>query len=872
MAQIPPIDDAYINEIIKSNGPYNPALLKTQGLKMRELIKLLRDRMEQGDTGVVHTTGDESISGTKTFTLIKAEGLSVNNLANPSLSTIISPITGVQTKLLNITEGAFGVQLSSSVLSASRSQLLPDKDGVIALTSDLSAFATLSEVNTELALKIDNTARGVPGGVSTLDGGGKILTSQLPDSISGALTYQGTWNATTNTPVLVDPPASSTKGHYYVTNAAGTQFGITFAVGDWIVSNGTAWEKVDNTDAVATVFGRLGNILANEGDYSSYYPLLTGSYADPSWITSIPYSKITGAPVLTGYVDLTTNQTIDGTKTFLEELFVNGVKVGKGSGTQNAASTAIGASSLQANTTGRDNVGVGYVALLVNTTGSRNIALGGFSLTHNTTGNNNTGIGYQALVANITGSNNIAIGDNSLYANTSGNNNIAIGSLSLLANTGNSNIAHGVQALSANTTGNGNTAIGLSALQTNTTGNNNTALGNANVSVGNLENATVIGAGAVVNESNKVQLGNASVTKLAVSTTTFTGLNGSNKTFVLPAIGGILAISVNGQTPDVNGNINIPSGGTSLTLDQVLTAGNTSTLGMNVGNVTTTGAINVGTNINFGTGTISPGVASALYRSDLGLVISTKAGTGTDFSLVAPDGGIILNVGTGTKNVNFTNSLSVGGLSINSLTVNTASTGTRLLSKGPNLSTRGKFTLSVANGANGAGSDILNVLELNSVGDATFSGNVTAPKATVSGAPVNPTDVVRLMDVPILSSGTYTPTFTASTNVAAIVTGYTSHYIRTGNQVTVTGRFGLSVTTALIGTIFYCTLPIPSNLNGGDDLTGLFTAQSYGTSLPATGGTIVEESTLESAKFYFIPSEAVAPGYDITFSFMYTVK
>jgi len=47
MEQIAPLDDQYIDEIIKSNLPYNPALNKTQGKKLRELIKLLRDRLEQ---------------------------------------------------------------------------------------------------------------------------------------------------------------------------------------------------------------------------------------------------------------------------------------------------------------------------------------------------------------------------------------------------------------------------------------------------------------------------------------------------------------------------------------------------------------------------------------------------------------------------------------------------------------------------------------------------------------------------------------------------------------------------------------------------------------------------------------------------------
>lgn len=124
-----------------------------------------------------------------------------------------------------------------------------------------------------------NQANGYAG----LDSGVKIFLSQLPDSILGALIYQGTWNATTNSPTLSNPPSSDTKGHYYVTNTAGTQFGITFAVGDWIVSNGTEWQKVDNSDAVTTVFGRLGNVVANEGDYSSFYPLLNGTGATGTW-------------------------------------------------------------------------------------------------------------------------------------------------------------------------------------------------------------------------------------------------------------------------------------------------------------------------------------------------------------------------------------------------------------------------------------------------------------------------------------------------------------------------------------------------------------------------------------------------------------
>lgn len=46
MAQTSPIEDAYIDGIIKASGVYNPDLNRTQGVKLRELIKKMRDRME----------------------------------------------------------------------------------------------------------------------------------------------------------------------------------------------------------------------------------------------------------------------------------------------------------------------------------------------------------------------------------------------------------------------------------------------------------------------------------------------------------------------------------------------------------------------------------------------------------------------------------------------------------------------------------------------------------------------------------------------------------------------------------------------------------------------------------------------------------
>jgi len=108
---------------------------------------------------------------------------------------------------------------------------------------------------------------GVANGVASLDSGGKVPVSELPAAVLGALSYQGTWNASTNTPTLAS--GVGTKGYYYVVSVAGSTDldGITnWVVGDWAVYNGTAWQKVDNTDAVTSVNGYTGTVVLTAAD------------------------------------------------------------------------------------------------------------------------------------------------------------------------------------------------------------------------------------------------------------------------------------------------------------------------------------------------------------------------------------------------------------------------------------------------------------------------------------------------------------------------------------------------------------------------------------------------------------------------------
>jgi hypothetical protein len=111
--------------------------------------------------------------------------------------------------------------------------------------------------------------KGQPNGYASLDGNGKVPLAQINDALIGNVNYQGLWNAATNNPTLANPPSSGTKGYYYIVSTAGTFASISFEVGDWIISNGSAWQKVDNTDAVSSVFGRTGNVTAANGDYNT---------------------------------------------------------------------------------------------------------------------------------------------------------------------------------------------------------------------------------------------------------------------------------------------------------------------------------------------------------------------------------------------------------------------------------------------------------------------------------------------------------------------------------------------------------------------------------------------------------------------------
>jgi hypothetical protein len=155
-------------------------------------------------------------------------------------------------------------------------------------TAAAGSFTTLSASTSLTVAGTTVTSIGSANGLATLDGTGKLTTAQIPASLVGAVVYQGTWNASTNTPALAS--GTGTKGYYYKVSVAGTTAidGISqWNVGDTIIYDGTTWDKIDGiANEVLSVAGRTGVVTLAVADVSGAAPLaspaLTGTPTAPT--------------------------------------------------------------------------------------------------------------------------------------------------------------------------------------------------------------------------------------------------------------------------------------------------------------------------------------------------------------------------------------------------------------------------------------------------------------------------------------------------------------------------------------------------------------------------------------------------------------
>lgn len=128
---------------------------------------------------------------------------------------------------------------------------------------------------------IPKTAMGAYGGVATLGEDGKVRSEQLPDYLLGQLLWGGTvkgttatvtqtfkdrYGVTSNTITLSTNNVAEYENVYFIASGdnAATSATPEMKTGDWIISNGTSWQKIDNTDSVSSVADLTGVITKEQ--------------------------------------------------------------------------------------------------------------------------------------------------------------------------------------------------------------------------------------------------------------------------------------------------------------------------------------------------------------------------------------------------------------------------------------------------------------------------------------------------------------------------------------------------------------------------------------------------------------------------------
>jgi hypothetical protein len=423
-----------------------------------------------------------------------------------TVGTNIGVTAGVISVLSSSTSQSGVVQLNDTVASDSVLQALTANQGKQLQTqiNSLTAASTLT---------LAGTITAATGNMVTVTADGTLKSFVVGDPLPSAAVGNTDYFAIVVTPGTFTPPGGSST---------------TFNAGDWVLSNGTIWERLSvgfagsaattttsglvelatnaetqtGTDANSAVTpASLQSKLSDSTSTTSSNTIASSTAVKSAFdlaTAAVPKSTVTTAGDLiygtaaatvarlgigTAGQVLTVNTGATApvwtTPAGLATPTVAGLVFGKNDAQDNAAfgknaMVCMGASGPIVS----QNVAVGCDAMCGSTTGLNNVAIGYSTMADASGGLYNVAVGAAALLSNNNGCQNVALGNSAASLLTASSCNIAIGSGALGgAGVMGNNVSIGTRSL-RQVVGSSNVAIGQSAGCAMTTGNCNVIIGN----------------------------------------------------------------------------------------------------------------------------------------------------------------------------------------------------------------------------------------------------------------------------------------------------------------------------------------------------------------------------------------------------------
>ena len=218
----------------------------------------------------------------------------IRALTNALLKALNLELQNTQQDLINKVDMSVFNALAQVARSGSFTDLSDAPQIYGAKGQNTDGFMTQKAVTDALAAKADLE-------------GGKVKLEQLPSGIVSGVIFKGLWNADTNKDNTGNPLPSTpvSDGDYYIVSVAGTQFGFTFAAGDWLIADNGAWAQLEPDNLVASVNGQTGAVTIDVGVTSIGVNVPTGLQVSGAPITSAGVIDISLA---SGYVIPTVEQ------------------------------------------------------------------------------------------------------------------------------------------------------------------------------------------------------------------------------------------------------------------------------------------------------------------------------------------------------------------------------------------------------------------------------------------------------------------------------------------------------------------------------------------------------------------------------------